>query len=116
MYGNPYMNPQMFQQAMQQASQYAPYQQPPSMSIVKVTGIEGAKAYQMGPNSSAALFDDSNDVFYLKTTDGGGFPTVRVFSFAPMDAPAPNADYVTRAEFDALAALVSSIGGGNDAQ
>lgn len=46
-----------------------------------VTGIDGAKAYQMPPNSVAALFDDANDIFYVKSTDGAGFPTIRVFDF-----------------------------------
>lgn len=41
-------------------------------SITRVTGEEGAKAYQMAPNSSAALFDGNEDIFYLKTTDGAG--------------------------------------------
>lgn len=50
-------------------------------SITRVTGEEGAKAYQMAPNSSAALFDGNEDIFYLKTTDGAGFPTIRKFKF-----------------------------------
>lgn len=41
-------------------------------SITRVTGEEGAKAYQMAPNSSAALFDGNEDIFYLKTTRKGG--------------------------------------------
>lgn len=49
--------------------------------LIRVTGIDGAKAYQMPPNSVAALFDDANDIFYVKSTDGAGFPTIRVFDF-----------------------------------
>lgn len=114
MYPNPYgPNPQMMQQAAQAMQAMPAYgYQPPSTAIVKVTGIDGAKAYQLGPNSSIALFDDSNDVFYLKTTDGAGFPTIRTFTFAPVDTPAPGADYVSRAEFDRLASLVDSLRGG----
>lgn len=35
-------------------------------SITRVTGEEGAKAYQMAPNSSAALFDGNEDVFLFE--------------------------------------------------
>ena len=31
--------------------------------LVKVSGIDGAKAYQMGANSAVALFHESEDVF-----------------------------------------------------
>lgn len=58
-------------------------------SITRVTGEEGAKAYQMAPNSSAALFDGNEDIFYLKTTDGAGFPTIRKFKFEEIQAKTP---------------------------
>lgn len=73
-------------------------------SITRVTGEEGAKAYQMAPNSSAALFDGNEDIFYLKTTDGAGFPTIRKFKFEEIQAktpePAEESDYITREEFE----------------
>lgn len=53
--------------------------------LIRVTGIEGAKAYRMPPNSIVPLFDGAEDVFYLKSTDGGGFPTIRVFDFTPRE-------------------------------
>ena len=43
--------------------------------------MDGAKAFQMPPNSVVALFDDSSDIFYVKSTDGAGFPTIRIFDF-----------------------------------
>lgn len=55
--------------------------QQPVNCLTRVTGIDGAKAYQMPPNSVAALFDDSYDIMYVKSTDGAGFPTIRVFDF-----------------------------------
>lgn len=73
-------------------------------SITRVTGEEGAKAYQMAPNSSAALFDGNEDIFYLKTTDGAGFPTIRKFKFEEIQEKAPDpaeaSDYITREEFE----------------
>lgn len=69
-------NPMMTQSQM---PQIAP--QPPVNGLTRVTGMDGAKAYQMPPNSVAALFDDASDIFYVKSTDGAGFPTIRVFDF-----------------------------------
>lgn len=92
-YANPYMNPMANPYGMQNGFQnpMAPVMtgsqpmqtamQQPSNGLIRVTGIDGAKAYQMPPNSVAALFDDSYDIMYVKSTDGAGFPTIRVFDF-----------------------------------
>lgn len=77
-----------------------------SLMLTRVTGLEGAKAYQMPANSTVALFDNNEDLMYIKTTDGAGFPTIRTFSFSEVVAnnnPVPdNVDYVTRDEFNKL--------------
>lgn len=94
-FGNPYMptmpgqfspapymqgiNSQTQSQMPQFGAQMPIYQ--PSNGLIRVTGMDGAKAYQMPPNSVAALFDDSYDIMYVKSTDGAGFPTIRVFDF-----------------------------------
>ena len=53
------------------------YQQPVH-GFVYVTGLDGAKAYQMPPNSEMPLFDStSENRMFIKTTDGAGFPTIR---------------------------------------
>ncbi len=71
--------------------------------LVRVTGIDGAKAYQMMPNSMAVLFDGGEDLFYLKSTDGAGFPTIRVFRFEEVKEQATQTmDFLTRAEFEAF--------------
>lgn len=51
----------------------------------RVTGFEGARAFAVPPNSVVPLFDDTQDVFYIKTTDSGGFPTIKPYRFAPME-------------------------------
>lgn len=36
-----------------------------SNNLIRVTGLEGARAYQMQPNSTAALFDANEDLMYV---------------------------------------------------
>lgn len=47
--------------------------------VVPTHGIEGAKSYPMGANCRVPLFDDSEDILYIKQTDSNGFPTIREF-------------------------------------
>lgn len=104
MYQTPYQRPQMYQPAAPQV-----YQPPQQEGLVRVTGMEGARAYPVQPNTRVALFDDGRDVFYIKSADSGGYPTLTAYSFAPLqDTPAPNPDYVTRAEFDELKEMIAN--------
>lgn len=58
-----------------------PFMPRPQNNLLKVTGPESAKAYPIAPNSEVALFDAENPVFYVKTTDASGYPTLRTFKF-----------------------------------
>jgi len=50
--------------------------------IIWVQGIEGAKAYQLQPNSNAILMDSENDeTFYIKVSDNVGMCNLRVFKY-----------------------------------
>lgn len=83
-------------------------QQQPVHGFVYVTGLDGAKAYQMPPNSEMPLFDSTNDgVMFIKTTDGAGFPTISVVDCKKREPQTsqPVADggaqaYVTHDELD----------------
>ena len=101
-YGNipGYQNFQPFNFTPQPTPQNPVQQQ---QGLIKVSGIDGAKAYQMPPNAAIALFHESEDIFYVKTTDGAGFPTIRAFRFEPMEEEAKEARdgrYVTIEEFN----------------
>ena len=50
--------------------------------VVPTHGFEGAKAYPLGLNCRVPLFDDSEDIFYIKATDENGFPSVRAFRYS----------------------------------
>lgn len=105
-YQSPYTQPAQSQYMDRLAQMQTPQ---PRDGLIRVTGMEGARAYQMPPNSAVALFDGGQDVFYVKTTDGAGFPTIRAYSFQPMEqAQAMGAnEYVTRAEFEQLKEMIA---------
>lgn len=115
MYGNQpiYGNPYQMQYQQPQAPARSYYQPmaaiPQQTGLIQVTGMEGAKAYPLAPNSEAALFDAGRDVFYVKRTDAGGYPTIQAYQFAPVQEAAPSAqpEYVTREEFDELKAMIA---------
>ena len=87
-------------------AQNAPYNQnlPQGQQLIRVNGLEGAKAYQMGANSTAALFDSNNDIMYIKNTDGAGFRSIRAFKFVEMDlnSSTPISEYATKNELEQL--------------
>lgn len=75
---------------------------PQRAEMIKVTGMEGAKAYMMEPNSAVALFDAEKPLFYLKSTDGAGFPTIKAYDYSPHEEQMTESpEYITRKEFDA---------------
>lgn len=87
---------------------YNPYsqmqQQAQSQNLIRVNGIDGAKAYQMSANSTVALFDCNEDLMYVKSTDGAGFPMIRTFRFEEVNNSEPkqdmSANYISREEFE----------------
>ena len=92
---NQYYNPQMNNQ------QIFPQEQP--QNLIRVNGIDGAKAYQMNANSTVALFDSNEDIMYIKNTDGAGFPSIRMFKFEEVNEIINNEekqDYISRKEFE----------------
>lgn len=111
-YGNPYgypppvdamgrpMGPGYPGMPGRQNGQQTPPQRPPEDLIIRVTGMDGAKAYNLSPNSRAALFDDTDDVVIIKTTDRAGFPSYRRARLDWIEEAPPQAasDYITREE------------------
>lgn len=92
---NQYYNQQMTNQ------QFLPQIQ--TQNLIRVNGIEGAKAYQMSANSIVSLFDANEDIMYIKSTDGAGFPSIRTFSFTEVkeeNKPLQQVDYISREEFE----------------
>ena len=90
MYQNPFLNhygayPQQYQQmAVNQ----------PTQQVVKVNGENGAKAYQIGANSSALLLDESGSLVWLVTSDGAGYKSVSAYDIIPHQT-VPTPDFST---------------------
>lgn len=56
--------------------------------VVRVNGRNGANAYQMAPNSSILLLDETAPIIWLKTTDGASYPTVTGYTITPIETQA----------------------------
>lgn len=111
MYNNPYgyinYNNQMGarlnsiqNQLNNQQQMYPNYQQPqmqqmnnvhnmqnqiPTNAYEYVNGVEGAKAYNMQPNSNMLLMDSDNPIFYMKSSDAMGKSTIKHYKFEEFD-------------------------------
>ena len=121
-YGNPYMPPmqdnlaQLRQQQMQ-AIPPMPQNPLPQSGVQWVSGEQEARSWMVAPNAAVALWDSTAPTVYLKQADASGKPTLKVYDLverlasAPDAQKAPAAEYVTRKEFDALAARVSEMKG-----
>lgn len=130
-YGNPYYpppmqdnlaqlrQPQMMQQPMQPAMQQPPMQPNPVAQggVQWVSGEQEARGYLIAPNSAVALWDSNAPTVYLKQADASGKPTLTIYDLvertgATQTSPEGKAvEYVTREEFDRLAALVGEMKG-----
>ena len=70
--------------------------------LIRVNGIDSAKAYPTAPNSTVPLFDANEDIMYIKSTDASNFPTIRRFRFIeePETQMPVQQQYVTIEEFN----------------
>ena len=124
-YQNPYypqpMPDNLMQMRQQQMMQPAPPpvpQNPVATGGVQwVSSEQEAKGYLIAPNSAVALWDSTAPTVYLKQADASGKPTLKIYDLVeraetPRTAPQEKGvEFVTRKEFDALAALVGEIKG-----
>lgn len=107
MYENPYLQ-----------NMVNPYyrQQITNTGIQWVQGREGAKAFQLQPNSNSVLFDSENEgVFYIKTADSAGMCNLRTFNYTEVvnaEAKMNPDEYVKKSELKAL--IEEMLGGSNE--
>lgn len=99
----------------QQNTQTTQQSQPPSQNVnwIYVSGVDGAKNQIVQPGQTAWMMDNNDPYFYVKSVDGVGSSTFRIFQFAEVQEVQPEpsvqsqidmSKYVQRGEFDALKA------------
>lgn len=128
MYGNPYMPQGMGTQ--QPMMQYAP---PPNpwqarlaameqmggscnpYRIINVTGEAGARTYQMPPNSSILLLDDTAPIVWFCQTDGAGYKTVTPYTITPYQPEPPTDVRGLEERISRLEAMISESNPGTNA-
>ena len=82
----------------------------PQNGITWVQGIEGAKAFQLMPNSNTMLLDSENEgIFYIKTSDNVGMCNLRIFKYEEVNNTPDTSQFVTRQE---LNEIIASLKGG----
>lgn len=120
---NPYYPPpmqdnlaQLRQQQMSPMMAPQAPQNPVAQSGVQwVSGEQEARNWMIAPNAAVALWDSTAPTVYLKQADASGKPTLKIYDLveraenAPDRANAKPVEFVTRKEFDALAAIVGEI-------
>ena len=124
-YQNPYypqpMPDNLMQMRQQQMMQPAPPpvpQNPVATGGVQwVSSEQEARGYLIAPNSAVALWDSTAPTVYLKQADASGKPTLKIYDLVERAETARTApqgkgvEFVTREEFDRLAALVGELKG-----
>lgn len=113
----PYQPPMADQLAQLRQSYQPAAQQPQQSPILWVQGEEAAKAYMVAPGATVMLMDSEGQSFYLKSTDPQGMPLpLRIFDYVERTAQKPleqpqisTGEFVTRREFEALAARVGEL-------
>lgn len=124
-YQNPYYPQPMPDNLMQMRQQQMMQPAPPSVpqnpvatgGVQWVSSEQEARGYLIAPNSAVALWDSTAPTVYLKQSDASGKPTLKIYDLVeraetPRTAPqGKGVEFVTREEFDRLAALVGELKG-----
>ena len=111
---------QMRQQQMQPMTPQMP--QPPQNPVAQsgvqwVSGEQEARNWMIAPNAAVALWDSTAPTVYLKQADASGKPSLTIYDLVERTETPRTAsqekgvEFVTRKEFDALAALVGELKG-----
>lgn len=97
-----------FNNYMPQRNQFSSYANPVSAvasastnNIIWVQGIEGAKAWQLNPNSMAILLDsEAEGKMYIKVSDNIGMCTLRIFNYTEELTSKVNSHETINADLD----------------
>ena len=113
----PMMRPQ-YQPAPQMPAYQPQPQQPQNQSIIWIPNEQAANDFIVAPNNAVTLWDMNAPVVYVKKADASGKPAMTTYdlverSTSPVSPTAPQTvptvEYVTRKDFDELAAKVAAL-------
>lgn len=103
------------QPAMQANPQPVPNQ---NNNMIWVQGEAGAKSFLIGNGNTVPLWDSENQTIYLKSVDNSGIPSMRILDYTERNTATKTpfngvqnsgVEYVTRDEFNALAAEIEAL-------
>ena len=107
---------QQLQQLMNRPAPGLPQPQQAPQKVIctvpMVDGLSGARQYldTLGPNSSCAVFDKEDALFFLLSVDANGnHAPVKIGRFALEDAPEPGSDSITKADLEAFRAEIRGM-------
>ena len=83
--------------------------------IIRVNGENGAQAFQMAPNSSALLLDETAPIVWFVQTDGAGYKTSKPFSISPYQPQPPVDINALEVRIKRLEAMIHEPNPTNDA-
>ena len=88
-----------------------PGQQNQQTGLNWVLGEAAAKAFLVAPGCTVDLWDREEKVIYLKSVDAAGLPSMKILDYTIRgeEAAKPAPEYVTKADFDALAEKVKEL-------
>lgn len=83
---------------------------------IYVQGEAAAKSYLVAPNASVVLWDSERPIFYEKSADMNGMPTLKRFRYIDDGTETPQesvsevkVDYVTREDLQAVYGQISDL-------
>ena len=68
--------------------------------LSRVKGINGAQEYPISFNSEVALFDEEEDVFYVKQADANGYTRLTKYRYEEVVDETTGPTYVTMEDFE----------------
>ena len=83
-----------------------------AQAISFVDGLTGAREYlkKLPANSSAAVFDNAEPLFYTLSTDANGVAApIKIGRFTLEDAPEPGDNSITKQDFEAFKSEIRDI-------
>lgn len=80
-YSQPQQNVPNVPGYLAQPQMIQPIPQPQNSIIFIKGGEQGAKSYYVQPNTTVILWDDEENVIYLKSADGSGMPTMKILDY-----------------------------------